>query len=278
MPSFCPRSASITLPNVLQSLYISEFAPRLRAPSTGLLNRRFLPRHDLRSRRTITTVSINDIPVPSAEKPQPPRPTENEPFSNLDSANTPDVSDGKSSAQDTSATSSPSARRTKPRPETKNEKSKSDRKDRDRKDKKSAKRDRKDTAPKKPAKPEEWLIQKEALKKKFPQGWAPIKKLSPDAMDGIRHLHHVSPDQFTTAVLAEEFKVSPEAIRRILKSKWRPSGEEQDKRQQRWEKRHDRIWGHMSELGLREKPANSFKATAPVLYGHTKHDKPPSDK
>ncbi|PWY71665.1 mitochondrion organization and biogenesis protein [Aspergillus heteromorphus CBS 117.55] len=100
-------------------------------------------------------------------------------------------------------------------------------------------------------KPEKWEIQKHALEEKFQQGWNPPKKLSPDALEGIRHLHKTAPEKFTTPVLAEEFKVSPEAIRRILKSKWRPSAEETEDRRQRWEKRHDRIWGHMSELGLR---------------------------
>ncbi|KAH7061211.1 hypothetical protein B0J12DRAFT_553139, partial [Macrophomina phaseolina] len=72
-----------------------------------------------------------------------------------------------------------------------------------------------------------WMVQKEALKEKFgKEGWQPRKKLSPDAMDGIRQLHASDPDTYTTPVLANEFKVSPEAIRRILKSKWRPKEEE----------------------------------------------------
>ena len=100
-------------------------------------------------------------------------------------------------------------------------------------------------------KPESWQIQKEALKQKFEGGWNPPKKLSPDALDGIRHLHAMAPDRFTTPVLAEEFKISPEAIRRILKSKWRASEAQMDDRRKRWEKRHDKIWSQMAELGLR---------------------------
>lgn len=100
---------------------------------------------------------------------------------------------------------------------------------------------------------EPWRIQKEALKEKFQEGWHPRKKLSPDTLDTIRHLHATKPNDWTTPVLAEQFKVSPEAIRRILKSKWQPSDEERQKRQERWEKRHDRIWSHMEELGLRPK-------------------------
>ncbi|EAW14089.1 mitochondrial ribosome assembly protein RRG9 [Aspergillus clavatus NRRL 1] len=114
---------------------------------------------------------------------------------------------------------------------------------------------------------ETWQIQKDALKKKFKEGWNPPKKLSPDALDGIRHLHSVAPDRFTASVLAEQFQVSPEAIRRILKSKWRPSAEEMEERRERWDRRHDRIWSQMTELGLRPKSrrANQY-SDAKVLY------------
>jgi hypothetical protein len=106
---------------------------------------------------------------------------------------------------------------------------------------------------KKTRKPEPWQTQKHALKGKFNEGWNPHKKLSPDALDGIRHLHSTDPEKFTTPVLAEHFKVSPEAIRRILKSKWQPSAKEMEGRRKRWQKRHDRIWSQMAELGLRPK-------------------------
>ncbi|OOF99578.1 hypothetical protein ASPCADRAFT_203350 [Aspergillus carbonarius ITEM 5010] len=121
-------------------------------------------------------------------------------------------------------------------------------------------------------KPEKWQIQKEALQGKFKEGWNPPKKLSPDALEGIRHLHAVAPERFTTPVLAEEFKVSPEAIRRILKSKWRPSENELDDRRKRWEKRHDRIWGHLSELGLRPstKRTRDLVDANQLLYGNKK--------
>jgi hypothetical protein len=102
---------------------------------------------------------------------------------------------------------------------------------------------------------EPWQVQKEALEKKFgDEGWNPRKKLSPDAMDGIRALHEQDPERWSTPVLAEHFKVSPEAIRRILKSKWKPKDEEEvQKRKERWARRHDRIWDHQAELGLRPK-------------------------
>ena len=75
--------------------------------------------------------------------------------------------------------------------------------------------------------------------------------MSPDAMDGVRQLHKSDPVRFSTPVLAEHFKVSPEAIRRILKSKWHASEEELKRKQERWERREARIWNQMAELGLR---------------------------
>ncbi|KAF2464954.1 uncharacterized protein BDR25DRAFT_346479 [Lindgomyces ingoldianus] len=97
-----------------------------------------------------------------------------------------------------------------------------------------------------------WQIQKAALKEKLGgEPWSPRKKLSPDAMEGIRHLNATDPTRFTTPILAEHFKVSPEAVRRILKSKWRPADEEHEERLKRWEKRGERIWSNLVELGVK---------------------------
>lgn len=99
---------------------------------------------------------------------------------------------------------------------------------------------------------EPWQLQKEAIKKKLGgETWNPRKKLSPDTMEGIRHLHQTQPDKFTTPVLAQHFKVSPEAIRRILKSKWRPSEEEDEDRRRRWDKRGEKIWSNLVEMGIK---------------------------
>ncbi|KAI9826172.1 MAG: hypothetical protein M1819_007428 [Sarea resinae] len=99
---------------------------------------------------------------------------------------------------------------------------------------------------------EPWQSQKAALKGKFGEGgWAPRKRLSPDAIEGIRLLNTQYPLKYTTPVLAEQFKVSPEAIRRILKGKWQPNEEEEASRKQRWEKRGESIWTKMAELGVK---------------------------
>ncbi|KAL8927155.1 MAG: hypothetical protein Q9172_001479 [Xanthocarpia lactea] len=99
---------------------------------------------------------------------------------------------------------------------------------------------------------EAWQIQKDAISSKFGSaGWTPRKRLSPDALEGIRALHAQFPNKYTTAVLANQFEVSAEAVRRILKSKWRPSDEEATSRRQRWDKRGERIWGQMVALGVK---------------------------
>lgn len=99
---------------------------------------------------------------------------------------------------------------------------------------------------------EAWMVQKAALEGKFgEQNWNPRKRISPDALAGIRALHSNQPDMYTTPVLAAHFKVSAEAIRRILKSKWQPKEEEVESRKARWEKRGEKKWSEMVEQGIR---------------------------
>ncbi|TFK89044.1 hypothetical protein K466DRAFT_546052 [Polyporus arcularius HHB13444] len=81
------------------------------------------------------------------------------------------------------------------------------------------------TAEKTPT-PQEYRAHRETMKKKFPEGWAPPRKLSREAMVAVRHLHQVDPAAFSTPILAEKFRISKEAVRRILKSKWEPTREQ----------------------------------------------------
>ncbi|KAI0601901.1 hypothetical protein F4775DRAFT_539744 [Biscogniauxia sp. FL1348] len=104
---------------------------------------------------------------------------------------------------------------------------------------------------------EHWEIQKEALKEKFPEGWQPRKRLSPDACEGIRALHQQYPELYSLPVLANHFQISPEAVRRILRSKWRPDPEEEIERQDRWFSRGKRIWTQMAALG--KKPPKKWR-------------------
>ena len=99
---------------------------------------------------------------------------------------------------------------------------------------------------------EPWQIQKQALAEKFGSShWAPRKRLSPDALEGIRSLHSQHPEKYTTPELARQFAVSPEAIRRILKSKWKPSEDEEADRRRRWGNRGEAIWSKMVEIGIK---------------------------
>lgn len=97
----------------------------------------------------------------------------------------------------------------------------------------------------------EWQAQKVALKEKFPDGWNPRKRLSPDALAGIRALNAQFPDTYTTQALADKFEVSVESIRRILKSKWMPSAEEEQDRQERWFRRGVQVWERQAAVGVK---------------------------
>ncbi|KAM0515977.1 hypothetical protein ACHAPE_005598 [Trichoderma viride] len=98
---------------------------------------------------------------------------------------------------------------------------------------------------------EPWQLQKAALKEKFPEGWQPRKRLSPDALAGIRALNAQFPEIYTTEALADKFQVSSEAIRRIIKSHWRPSSMEEEDRQQRWFRRGKQVWEQKAALGIK---------------------------
>lgn len=103
-----------------------------------------------------------------------------------------------------------------------------------------------------------WGIQKSALERKFGEkGWQPRKRLSPDTLSGIRALHASNPTIYNVDMLRDHFKITPEAIRRILKSKWKPSSEEIEDRMQRWERRGVRKWSEMAEQG--QKPPKKWR-------------------
>ncbi|KAF7550619.1 hypothetical protein G7046_g7960 [Stylonectria norvegica] len=97
----------------------------------------------------------------------------------------------------------------------------------------------------------DWKAQKAALKEKFPDGWNPRKRLSPDALAGIRALNAQFPEVYTTQALADKFEVSPENIRRILKSKWTPNSEEEQGREERWFRRGLSVWERKAALGVK---------------------------
>jgi hypothetical protein len=235
MATRCTASSRLGLPTVLRSLFRAEFAGDLRIPST-------LPSRSLLAARPHL----------------PPRGLQHSrQFSSI-----PTLHDAQDIVFELATPTAPEMKTT--------ERLESGRSGKGRKARNNAKAIRNESTSdptKKKKKLEHWQTQKEALKQKFPVGWSPMKKLSPDALEGIRHLHATAPDRFTTPVLANQFQVSPEAIRRILKGKWRPTEDEIEKRRVRWEKRHDRIWGRKAELGLRTPTERSKALTdSNILY------------
>ncbi|KAL0090456.1 hypothetical protein J3Q64DRAFT_1409891 [Phycomyces blakesleeanus] len=56
--------------------------------------------------------------------------------------------------------------------------------------------------------------------------WRPKKRISRETMEKIRSLASSNPGQYTTMSISTEFKISPEAVKRILKSRFTPSDEE----------------------------------------------------
>lgn len=81
----------------------------------------------------------------------------------------------------------------------------------------------------------EWAKRDKAVKKRYGQ-WNPTKKLTRQQIEYLRTTADLMP-HLRTIDLASMYNVSPEAIRRILKSKWVPNDDEVDKVIQREEKR-----------------------------------------
>lgn len=79
----------------------------------------------------------------------------------------------------------------------------------------------------------DWRIQKNVLSEKFPQGWLPPKRISTEAIALLRLLQQSNPVAYTTPVLADRFKISVEAVRRILKSQFELDPVEMERREQR---------------------------------------------
>ncbi|KAL3229520.1 Required for respiratory growth protein 9, mitochondrial [Nakaseomyces bracarensis] len=87
----------------------------------------------------------------------------------------------------------------------------------------------------------EWKKQIIGVKKAIGnQRWSPSKRLSREEIESLRLLKRTFPN-ISTRELSEKFKVSPEAIRRILKSNWEPTDDEWDNMQKRWKNRGERI-------------------------------------
>ncbi|KAJ1853430.1 Required for respiratory growth protein 9 mitochondrial [Coemansia sp. RSA 486] len=81
---------------------------------------------------------------------------------------------------------------------------------------------------------EGWKRRKIELKLKLGNdGWEPTKKIAVSSMEKIRLLNAEFPEVWTMKRLSEQFKVSQETIRRIIKSKYRPNADKIEKREQK---------------------------------------------
>ncbi|KAJ5907404.1 hypothetical protein N7495_000086 [Penicillium taxi] len=268
----CLVSAKLALPTALRSVFFSELSTNTYFPVTSFFRAPQKPH----LRCLSTTNRVRQVQIETSNEISQSHGLQN-------NISEPRKQEGRSSSRESRPLRStkPDGKNrdsVKPDQTSRDPSKKKDHKDKGRwRDRKPEDKDKKE--PKEKSKPEPWQVQKGALDKKFPVGWNPPKKLSPDALEGIRHLHATAPHHFTTAVLAEEFKISPESIRRILKSKWRPSANEQEDRRKRWEKRHDRIWAHMAQLGLRKPTdASTELSDHKILYDEEKDKGKKQDK
>ncbi|CAH6721721.1 putative required for respiratory growth protein 9, mitochondrial [[Candida] jaroonii] len=103
----------------------------------------------------------------------------------------------------------------------------------------------------------EWAKRDKAIKQRYGQ-WNPTKKLTRQQIEYLRTTADLMP-HLRTIDLASMYNVSPEAIRRILKSKWVPTDDEVDKVIQREEKRRLRKVERQTEFSSKSENFNSNK-------------------
>ncbi|KAL1923350.1 uncharacterized protein VTP21DRAFT_8330 [Calcarisporiella thermophila] len=83
-----------------------------------------------------------------------------------------------------------------------------------------------------------WQRHRLALREKFDgAAWRPPKRVSRSTMEKIRFLHRELPGEYNTAKLAQEFKITSEAVRRILKSRYVPTPEVIERQEKRRKER-----------------------------------------
>ncbi|KAF3914410.1 hypothetical protein ABW21_db0207023 [Orbilia brochopaga] len=105
-----------------------------------------------------------------------------------------------------------------------------------------------------------WKIHKDAVKKKLAgKDWNPMRRLSPAAVATLKQLRAENPGM-TVEEFAPIFKISPDALRRILRSKWTPTVEQEEDRMERWRRRGDKVWGKWVEDGVVETRASKHAA------------------
>lgn len=92
----------------------------------------------------------------------------------------------------------------------------------------------------------EWTKRDESIRKRYGE-WNPTHRLSRQQIQDIRNIKDKMP-HMKTIELSNHFKISPEAIRRILKSNWIPSETEEERIRLRGEKRKEESLVHKKEM------------------------------
>ncbi|KAF3284932.1 Required for respiratory growth protein 9 mitochondrial [Orbilia oligospora] len=104
-----------------------------------------------------------------------------------------------------------------------------------------------------------WKIHMDSVKSKLKgEKWNPFGRLSPAAVATLKQLKQENPGM-TVEEYAPIFKISPDALRRILKSKWMPTPEQETDRNERWKRRGKAVWQEWEEKGLVQKKKEKEK-------------------
>ncbi|KAJ2848754.1 sister chromatid cohesion protein 1 [Coemansia brasiliensis] len=95
-----------------------------------------------------------------------------------------------------------------------------------------------------------WQRRKIELKLKLgSQPWVPEKKIAVSSMEKIRLLNTEFPKEWTLQRLSEQFKISQESVRRILKSKFQPSKNHIEKRKRRQQQQQQQFQRRSEQAG-----------------------------
>ncbi|CAG8448822.1 17262_t:CDS:2 [Acaulospora morrowiae] len=99
-----------------------------------------------------------------------------------------------------------------------------------------------------------WLKHKYAIMERTGFGkWDPKKKVPREVMEKIRALHEQAPEENNSKTLSQQFKISPEAVRRILKSKWIPDSMKLERQKRKFEEKFAKIKAER-KLNRKESP------------------------
>ncbi|CAB4413719.1 unnamed protein product [Rhizophagus irregularis] len=100
-----------------------------------------------------------------------------------------------------------------------------------------------------------WLRHRFAMKERIGfKYWKPHKKVNREVMDKIRWLHNQLPEEYNAEKLSKHFKISPESIRRIIKSKFIPKSKILERQERKYREKL---------IKFKEEQKNRRKAKAP---------------